>query len=126
MDEVYAGDVTPGDLTFQSHVCDWMFLEPGARYLFSTGARIPKRRASDADSVVWRLDSDTASLAGGLSASFPSTSRDFGCRAFPGSRRVSWPIRGHAASAPVGSGGTRVPAPVSCFVGARHWACFGG
>jgi hypothetical protein len=63
VDEVYAGDLTPGDISFQSHVCDWMFLEPGARYLFSTGAPIPDKRAAYADTIVWRLDGDTASLA---------------------------------------------------------------
>lgn len=63
VDEVYAGDVAPGDLTFQSAVCDWMFLEPGARYLFSTGAQIPTKRAAYADTLVWRLDADTAELA---------------------------------------------------------------
>lgn len=63
VDEVYAGDLAPGELTFQSHVCDWMFLEPGVRYLFSTGARIPEKRAAYADTIVWRLDGDAAWLA---------------------------------------------------------------
>jgi hypothetical protein len=63
VDEVYAGDVAPGEFTFQSHVCDWMFLAPGVRYLFSTGARIPEKRAAYADTLVWRLDGDAAGLA---------------------------------------------------------------
>lgn len=64
VERVFAGDIKRGRLSFLSTECDWLILREGQRYLFSTGAEIPRRRATFADSIAWAVDGDRVALEG--------------------------------------------------------------